>query len=134
MPVITISRQFGSLGDEIARDVAERLSLRLVDQDIINEVAQRLGVPPEQVPERDERYAPNIVLDLVRTMRSLYPATIAPTPESDEVDEAAYLQVIRQVIWEVARSGNAVILGRGAPFILESHPEVLHVLLAAPLN
>lgn len=134
MPVITVSRQFGSLGDEIAANVAEWLHLRLVDQDIINEVAQRLGVQPDHVSRRDERDAPNLVADLVRTMRRLYPATIVPQMESEEVDEAAFLQVIRQVIWEVARSGNAVLVGRGAPFILDSHPEVLHVLVVAPQN
>jgi cytidylate kinase len=134
MPVITISRQFGSNGDEIARDVAERLDMRLVDQEIIKEVAHRLGVPPERVTAQDERDAPHVVADLVRTMRRLYPATIAPTAEGPEVDEAAYLQVTRQVIWEVARMGNAVIMGRGAPFILDRNPEVLHVLVVAPMD
>jgi cytidylate kinase len=134
MPIITISRQFGSGGDDIARDVAAQLGMRLVDQDIINEVAQRLGVPPEDVTAQDERDAPHLVSDLVRTMRRLYPATIAPPAEGPEVDEAAYLQVTRQVIWEVARSGNAVIMGRGAPFILDRNPEVLHVLVVAPLD
>jgi cytidylate kinase len=134
MPVITVSRQFGSNGDEIARDVAARLGLRLVDQDIINEVAQRLGVPPEKVTAQDERDAPHVVADLVRTMRRLYPATIAPSTEGPEVDEASYLQVTRQAIWEVARTGNAVIMGRGAPFILDRNPEVLHVLIVAPVD
>jgi cytidylate kinase len=134
VPVITVSRQFGSTGDEIAREVANRLGLRLVDQEIINEVARRLGVPPERVTEEGERDAPHIVSDLVRTMRRLYPATIGPSAESPEVDEAAYLQVTRQVVWEVARMGDAVIMGRGAPFILDRNPEVLHVLLVAPVN
>jgi cytidylate kinase len=134
MSVITIARQFGSLGDEIGRDVAERLGLRLVDQDIINEVAGRLGVPPAAVTQRDERDS-HLVGELVRTMRRLYPATIAPdTGENPDVDEAALLQVIRQVTWEIARAGNAVIIGRGAPFILQSHPDLLHVLVTAPLN
>jgi cytidylate kinase len=135
VPVITVSRQFGSLGDEIAQDVADRLGLRLVNQDIINEVAQRLGVPASTVDERDEREA-GLVSELVRTMRRLYPATLAPQtgPERPDVDEAAYLQVIRQVIWEVARVDNAVIVGRGGPFVLEKGPDTLHVLLVAPLE
>ncbi len=134
MPVMTVSRQYGSLGDEIGNDVAGRLGLRLVDQDIITMVAKRLGVSPSSVTGHDERDT-GLVSELVRTMRRLYPATIAPTPvESDEVDEAAYRQVIRQVIWEVAREDDAVIIGRGGPFVLESHPDVLHVLVIAPLN
>jgi cytidylate kinase len=135
VPVITISRQYGSLGDEIGKEVAERLGLRFVDQAIISEVAQRLGVPAPARAERDERRT-RLVADLVRTMRILYPATLAPQPSSEnpDMDEAAYLQVIRQVIWEVARGNDAVIVGRGSTFILEKHPEVLHVLMVAPLD
>jgi cytidylate kinase len=135
VPVITISRQLGSLGDEIGRDVAARLGLRLVDQDIIEDVAQRLGVSPATIVNLDERDA-NVVSELVRTMRRLYPATIGSqtSDPNAEVDEAAYLQVVRQVIWEVARAGDAVIIGRGAAFILGEHPDTLHALVVAPTD
>jgi cytidylate kinase len=68
-------------------------------------------------------------------MRHLYPATIAPTPteETPQLDDASYLEVIRQVIWEVARTEDAVIIGRGAASILGNSPTVLHVLIVAPL-
>jgi CMP/dCMP kinase len=135
MPIVTVSRQYGSLGDEIAQQVANRLQLRLVDQEIINEVSQRLGVNPSAVSERDEREG-GIVSELVRTMRRLYPATLPPqsSAEQEPPDEAAYLQMIRQVIWEVAREGDAVIVGRGAAFILERNPDVLHGLVVAPAD
>jgi cytidylate kinase len=135
MPVITISRQHGSLGDEIGKEVANRLDLRLVDQDVITEVSRRLGVPAESVSERDEREG-SPVSELVRRMRLLYPATLAPrsSPENPDLDEAAYLQVIREVIWEVARGNDAVIVGRGSAFILPRHPDIVHVLLIAPLD
>jgi cytidylate kinase len=134
VPVITISRQYGSLGDEIGREVAERLGLRFVDQEIINEVARRLGVSPEAASAPDEREG-SVVSELVHTMRRLYPATPLPQPsqENQELDEAAYLQVIREVIWEVARTNDAVIVGRGGAFILPKHPDILHVLIVAPL-
>ena len=135
MPVITITRQYGSLGDEIGRDVAERLGLRFVDHDVIAEVARRLGVPAAQLDEMDERRG-RLVTDLVKTMRQLYPATRLPesVEGGPDLDEAAYLQVIRQVIWEVARGDDAVIVGRGSPFILPKHPDVLHVLVVAPAD
>ncbi len=134
MPVITIARQTGSLGDEIGTDVAERLHLRVVDQDLVDEVALRLGVPPAQLTERDERET-TLVSELVRTMRRLYPATISPlSADTVDVDAAAFAQVIRQVIWEVARADDAVILGRGASFILGEHPETVHVLIVAPFD
>lgn len=135
MPVITISRQYGSLGDEIGRDVAERLGLRFVDHDVISEVARRLDLPTATIDELDERRG-HLVSDLVKTMRQLYPATRLPqSPEGNpNLDEAMYLQVIRQVIWEVARGNDAVIVGRGSPFILPKHPDVLHVLVVAPTD
>ena len=135
MPVITVARQYGSLGDEIALEVANRLGLRLVGQDLMLEVAERLGIPASKVGPDEERDS-GLVSELVRTMRRLYPATIAPAQadESADLDEAAYLQMTRQMIWEVARGNDAVIVGRGATFVLESNPEVLHVLLVAPLQ
>ncbi len=135
MPVITISRQYGSLGDEIGKEVAERMGLRFVDQEIINEVARRLDVSPAAAAAPDEREG-SVVSELVHTMRLLYPATPMPQPsqENPELDEAAYLQVIREVIWEVARTNDAVIVGRGGAFILPKHPDILHVLMVAPLE
>jgi len=135
MPVITVTRQLGSLGDQIGKDVAERLGLRFVDHDVIAEVARRLGVPEATVGEVDERRG-RLVTDLVRSMRQLYPATHLPdtSATNPDLDEAAYLQVIRQVIWEVARADDAVIVGRGAAFILQKHPDVVHVLMVAPAD
>lgn len=134
MSVITIARQFGSLGDEIGRQVAERLGLHLVDGNVISETARGLGLAASDFEDRDE-WQGTVVSDLVRTMRHLYPATIAPTvsEEKPELDEARNLEVIRQVIWEVARKDDAVIIGRGASSILGSSPTVLHVLIVAPL-
>ena len=134
MSAITITRQYGSLGDEIGRDAAERLGLRLVDSQVIAETARGLGLPAEDFADRDE-WQGTIVSDLVKTMRRLYPATLAPIPTGDtpELDDASYLDIIRQVITEVARGENAIIVGRGAASILGPNPTVLHVLVVAPL-
>jgi CMP/dCMP kinase len=134
MSAITISRQYGSLGDEIGREVSERLGLRLVDGTVIAEIARVLGLSASDFEDRDEWQA-TVVSDLVRRMRHLYPATIAPTPteETPQLDDASYLEVIRQVIWEVARTEDSVIIGRGAASILGNSPTVLHVLIVAPL-
>ncbi|GAC1320812.1 MAG: cytidylate kinase-like family protein [Chloroflexota bacterium] len=135
MPVITIARQYGSLGDEIGKDIASRLGLRLVDNDIIVDVAQRLGVPVASLSQRDERGG-RLVSDLVKTMQRLYPATLVPrgAAETPDVEEASFLQVIRQVLWEVARDNQAVIVGRASTFILAQHPDIVHLLVVAPLE
>src|SRR2546429_424714 len=51
-PVITVTRQYGSGGSDIARLVAERLEWELVDNQFVEEVARRAGVPPDQAAQR----------------------------------------------------------------------------------
>ena len=52
-PVITVTRQYGSGGSDIARLVAERLGWELVDNQFVEEVARRAGVPPAEVAQRE---------------------------------------------------------------------------------
>jgi len=138
MPVVTVSRQFASGGGEVAQEVARRLGATFVDREIIDEVAKRLGVPGEVVEEKDER-GETLVARLARSLRLSYPDLAMP-PEittalfSDygSFDDLPYAEVIDQVIREVARSGNAVIVGRGGAYILKNEPDMLHVHVFAP--
>ena len=57
MRVITVSRQYGSGGSVIAKMVADRLDWTIVDNDFVDRVAERVGLPPEDVAEREERVA-----------------------------------------------------------------------------
>src|SRR2546428_5750304 len=59
-PVITVTRQYGSGGSDIARLVAERLGWELVDNQFVEAVARRAGVPPDEVAQREER-APGLL-------------------------------------------------------------------------
>src|SRR2546427_10950888 len=65
-PVITVTRQYGSGGSDIARLVAERLGWELVDNQFVEAVARRAGVPPDEVAQREER-APGLLERLART-------------------------------------------------------------------
>src|SRR2546430_17442905 len=65
-PVITVTRQYGSGGSDIARLVAERLEWELVDNQFVEEVARRAGVPPDEVAQREER-APGLLERLAPT-------------------------------------------------------------------
>jgi cytidylate kinase len=113
MAVITISRQLGSLGRDVARLVAERLGYRLVWRDMINEAARRAGTPEVALAIIDE-------LGLLG---------LTPTPKA----RAAYREAVGQVMGELARAGNCVILGRAGQVVLGDTPRVLHVRLIAPL-
>src|SRR5215217_5753425 len=140
MPVVTVSRQFASGGGEVAQEVARRLGASFVDREILDEVARRLGVPGEVVQEKDER-GEGLVARLARSLRLSYPdlamppeMTTALFTDYQDVEDLPYAQVIEQVIRESARSGNAVIVGRGGAFILKEEPRTLHVHTYAGLS
>jgi cytidylate kinase len=94
MTVITISRQLGSHGGELAAKVAEALNLRLIDADTIHRAAQRAGVPQmalEELRHEGERGLANQVLKALRTMPSLqnpYSTSLQPLAVQDRTSPA----------------------------------------------
>lgn len=135
MPVITISRQTGSGGAEIGRQIAEQLGVSYLNTQIIREVAHRLGMSETSAAKYDERAEDFIE----RLARVLWLTNIAYVPASDpngptpfESITQNFVTVTKEIILEAARTGNAVIFGHGAQFILAQQPDVLHVRFVAP--
>ena len=114
MPVITLSREMGSGGDDLARGVADRLGLRLVGRELINRAAKEAGAPEVALAEIDE-------LGLL----GVKPSAAA---------RALYRQKITDVILELAAQGDVLIVGRGGQAVLANRPGVLHVRVSAPLE
>jgi cytidylate kinase len=114
MAVITISRQLGSLGTTLGRQVASRLGYRLVQREIINQAARIAGAPDMALATIDE-------LGLLGI-------------EPDQDRQEAYLQAVNAVIKELAEKGDIVIVGRAGQAILADHPGALHVRVVAPLE
>lgn len=137
MPVITIGRMYGAGGEAVGSLVAQRLEAELVDAKIFEEVARRLELPPDEV-ERHEEVPGSF---LARVLQALGTASIefaAPPeatawtpPYNDPTADTrkAVLQITQEVIREAARTGNAVIVGRGGAYILRDEPRALHVFL-----
>src|SRR5512142_1680433 len=107
MGVITISRQLGSLGRDVAVIAAQRLGYSLAWRDIINAAARRAGAPEAALSMIDE-------LGLLGD---------CATPKM----RREYRRAVGQVMTELAAAGNAVIVGRAGQVILRDHPGVLHV-------
>lgn len=135
MPVITVSRLTGSGGAEIGRRLAEHLGASYLNTRIIREVAHRLGLSEQEAAAYDER-AEDFIERLARVLWLSEPAIAPvgyPTPAIPfESTTQAFVTITRQLIREAARSGNAVIFGHGAQFILAGQPGVLHVRFIAP--
>ncbi|TMC14365.1 MAG: cytidylate kinase-like family protein, partial [Chloroflexi bacterium] len=106
MRAVTISREYGSGGGEIAARLARRLDWQLVDHQIVAEAAHNLGVHEAVVAAHDEK-AGGI---LSRVFQWPYPIP----PEEAQ----AYYEALRRVVLEAANTGHAVIVGRGGQVLL----------------
>jgi CMP/dCMP kinase len=129
--IITISRQFGAGGAEVARRVAERLEWRVADNEFIDLVAARAGLTPDQVAEREER-VPNFLERFAWALASASAEFAVPTGASMEgLSEPMLVRVTESVVAEIAREGRVVLVGRGAAAVLAERERTLHVQVVA---
>ena len=112
MSIITLSRELGSRGDDIAVGVAEKLNLRLVGRDLLNQAARQAGVPEVALAEIDE-------LGLLG---------LKPSREALQ----RYRLTVEGAISGLADAGNVMLVGRGSQIVLAGRPGVLHVRIIAP--
>ena len=114
MAVITLSRELGSRGDDVAVALAGRLGLRLVGREIINRAAQDAGAGEAALAELDE-------LGLL----GLKPSRASIT---------RYREKIVEIIEAKASEGNVLLVGRGGQVVLAQRRDVLHVRITAPAS
>jgi cytidylate kinase len=118
---VCISREAGAGGGTIARMVGRRLDWKVYDHELLEAIAQRMEVPTEEVRGFDE-LAPSAVQDWILPLREEY---YAP--------QEAYLDHLAKLVEAIGRSGESIIVGRGANFLLPRE-ETLSVRIIAPLK
>ena len=132
--IITISRQFGAGGAEVAKRVADRLQWRVADNEFVERVAARAGLTPDEVAVREER-VPNFLERLAWALASASAELAVPTGATMEgLSEPLMVRVTESVVGEIAREGRVVLVGRGAAAILGERERTLHVQVVAPLG
>lgn len=114
MTVITISRQMGSLGSQVAGVIGRMLNYRVVWREVINEAAKRAGVPEVALATIDE-------LDLLG---------IRPSEQARK----AYHDAVEAYMKELSQEDNVVIVGRAGQVVLRGEKNVLHVRIYAPFD
>lgn len=119
--IITIGREFGTGGRQIARAVAGRLGVPVYDKELITLAAKESGLSEEAVAASEKRPTGSLLYSLY-TMGS-------ELPLSDQVFLAQ-----SQVIHRLADQGPCVILGRCGDYVLRGRSGVLRVFLHAPLE
>ena len=130
--LITISREFGAGGSDLARELGARLQWRVLDHDIVHRVAERLRFEDGTVEPFDE-HPPSLLARIATVLSVPLPGMYAfPAPDIPSHDAIA--AATRRVIEEAARSLPLIVVGHGAQCIFEDRADSLSVRLVAPLS
>jgi len=130
--VITISRQLGSGGAFLGQRLAEKMKMLYLDREIINKVAEEIGILTENLEWRDERIIPKwqSIINLIASAESgLYSPAEYIMPPDKEIFKAE-----SDIILKIANERSAVIIGRGSSYILRSHPKHVSIFLHADIE
>ena len=143
MAVITISRQYGSGGNEIGARVCELLGYRYFDKQMLVKTAAKVGLSAQEIVDfSEDHYKVRSFLDhLVVGWRA--PHTIAQSTiwqeelmgtEGQVLNQQQYVALVESAVRTAYKRGNVVIVGRGGQAILQDSQNVLHVRVKAPLD
>jgi CMP/dCMP kinase len=144
MAVITISRELGSGGNDIAHRVCDMLRYRYFDKQLLIDAAGEFGLAKDHVIDYSEdRYeVQNLLTRLFRS--GPRPIKRVSVPQRDAagnvtltestIDEARYVELVKSSIRAAYEANDIVIVGRGGQAVLQDKPNVLHVRVVAPLG
>ena len=120
--IVTITRQFGSLGRPIAREMSELLKIEYYDRDIVEATSKKMNLPVSKISEHEETYSTNL-------FSMLLPLGSDSIAKQDEI-----YNVQKQVIREMAEKESCIIVGRCADYIFRDHRNVLNIYIYAPVD
>jgi cytidylate kinase len=128
--IITVEREYGSGGGEVAQILSERLGWKLWDHLLTEEIARLANCPKAVVEVREERNDPLYYRLFKSFLRGSYEGSINAY-KLKLVDSETILKMTERVVRHAAGKGNCVIVGRGSQHFLEDNPETLRVFLYA---
>src|SRR6266581_4486181 len=128
--LITIEREYGCGGGKIAAQLAGHLGWKLWDHLLTEEIARIANVHPAAVRRCDERMDSRFYRMAKVFWRGSYERT---SPLGDQAfDTDRMVSMMQDITDRIAGEGNAVVVGRGAPYFLRERPDAFHVFLYAP--
>ena len=131
--VVTIARQVGAAGEEVAAAVAKHLSFRVIDYQVIQAAAEEAGVSPETVSEAE--HTPSLMTRLLESLARNPSMPVAawsdplPLTTSPLFTSTDYRRFVEDVIRDIAEQGDCVFVGHAAQVILRGRFDTLRVLI-----
>jgi len=129
--IVTIEREYGSGGGEIAQLLAKQLGWKLWDQLLTEEIARLAECPKDVVEAREERPDPLYYRLFKSFLRGSYEGSLN-AHKLKPVDSESILKITERVVQHAAKTGNSVIVGRGSQHFLRNRKDTLRVFLYAP--
>jgi cytidylate kinase len=129
--IVTIEREYGCGGGEIAQRLAEQIGWKLWDQLLTEEIARLAECPKTVVQVREERNDPLYYRLFKSFLRGSYEGSLN-AHKLKLVDSESIMRLTERVVQNAAKSGRAVIVGRGAQHFLRNRSDTLRVFLYAP--
>jgi cytidylate kinase len=129
--IITVEREYGCGGGEIAQLLARQLGWKLWDQLLTEEIARLANCPRAVVEAREERQDPLYYRLFKSFMRGSYEGSLN-APKLNLVDSETIVKITQRVVQHAAEKGNSVIVGRGSQHFLKNRPDTLRIFLYAP--
>jgi cytidylate kinase len=129
--IITIEREYGSGGGEIAQLLSKKLGWKLWDQLLTEEIARLAECPKAVVQLREERTDPLYYRLFKSFLRGSYEGSLN-AHKLKVVDSESILKLTERVVLHAAKTGNSVIVGRGSQHFLSDRQDTLRLFLYAP--
>src|SRR6267154_5130399 len=129
--IVTIEREYGSGGGEVAAQLASQLGWKLWDQLLTEEIARLANCSKAAVEDREERRDPLYYRLFKSFLRGSYEGSLN-AHKLNLVDSESIMKMTRRVVLRAAETGNCVMVGRGSQQFLKDRKDTLRVFLYAP--
>jgi cytidylate kinase len=131
--ILTVEREYGCGASAISKALAATLGWKLWDKELTARLANRLKCEPKIVQQHEERVDSMFYRLMKAFMRGSFERR-TDTEGMELLDAESLVVLFENVINEIATEGNAIIIGRGAPWFLRNRDDVFSVFLYAPYH
>ena len=129
--LITVSREFGAGGGDVAAQLGETLGWPVLDRDLVHRVAERLRLDDKVVAHFDEH--PPSLLSRISTVLVMPQPDIYSFPQTGDLpSHDAIASATTKVIAEAGEAAPLIVVGHGAQCIFSRRPDAFHVRFVAP--
>jgi cytidylate kinase len=129
--VITIAREKGSGGYDIAKKLSDKLNVPYYDRKLLRIASDVSGINEQLFGEVDERLGKH---EMLRAAQKVYTGEVLPPDSDNYTSQQNLFQFQAKIITELAEMSSCIIVGRCADYILRGKPYLMRAFVHAPLE